>query len=158
MMNALYLLSSQTYEKRSMFLRNSSSLNWQWIILLEIKCNCFNISKKKINLNAQLNTFGAPSLQSSQVMHLRELLLAPAGETDQGNAEWRCSVTVISKTGVIWQRKKNLTKSQFSATDFESLFAHKLEENNSCIRNWWRWNNVSQILTYLKLFSLIQSR
>lgn len=99
-------------EKRSVFLRDSSTLNWQWIILLEIKCNGFNISK---NLNAQPNTFGAPSLQSSQVRHLGELLLAPAGEMDEGNAEWRCNVAVISKTGVIWQRKKiwwNLSSQQ----------------------------------------------
>jgi len=35
------------------------------------------------------------------VRHLGELLLAPAGEMDEGNAEWRCNVAVISKTGVI---------------------------------------------------------
>lgn len=100
--------------KPSMFLQNSPSLNWQWIIMLKIKYNCFNISKKK-NLNAQLNNLRAPCLQSSQAIHLRELLLATAGKIHQGNAALRCNLTVISKTRVIWWRKKiwqNLSSQQ----------------------------------------------
>lgn len=62
------------------------------------------------------------------MIHLRELLLATAGRINQENAELRCNLTVISRTGVISRRKKNLTKSQFTATDFGSLFAHKWEK------------------------------